>query len=48
MAAMNEFQAEMVREGQYLIADEYSVEFVNPAIENARITKSGTIVKKTT
>jgi flagellar biosynthesis regulator FlbT len=48
MAAMNEFQAEMVREGQYLIADEYSVEFVNPAIENARITKSGTVVKKNT
>ena len=48
MAAMNEFQAEMVKEGQYQIADEYSVEFVNPAIENARITKSGTIVKKNT
>lgn len=48
MAAMNEFQAEMVREGQYQIADEYSVEFVNSAIENARITKSGTIVKKNT
>jgi hypothetical protein len=45
MAAMNEFQAEMVRAGEYQIADEYSVEFVNPAIENARITKSGTIVK---
>jgi hypothetical protein len=48
MAAMNEYQAQMVREGQYQIADEYSVEFVNPAIENARITKSGTIVKKNT
>ena len=48
MAAMNEFQAEMVRAGEYQIADEYSVEFVNPAIENARITKSGTIVKKNT
>jgi len=48
MAAMNEYQAQMVREGQYLIADEYSVEFVNPTIENARITKSGTLVKKNT
>ena len=48
MAAMNEFQAEMVRAGEYQIADEYSVEFVNPAIENARIIKSGTIVKKNT
>jgi len=48
MAAMNEYQAQMVREGQYQIADEYSVEFVNSAIENARITKSGTIVKKNT
>lgn len=48
MAAMNEYQAQMVREGQYQIADEYSVEFVNSAIENARITKSGNIVKKNT
>jgi hypothetical protein len=47
MAAMNEFQAEMVREGQYLIADEYNVEFVNPAIENARITKTGLVFKNT-
>jgi hypothetical protein len=45
MAAMNEYQAQMVRAGEYEIADEYSVEFVNPAIENARITKSGNIVK---
>lgn len=47
MAAMNEFQAEMVREGQYLIADEYNIEFVNPAIENARITKTGLVFKNT-
>lgn len=47
MAAMNEFQAQMVREGQYLIADEYSVEFVNPAIENAKIVKTGLVKKNT-
>jgi hypothetical protein len=47
MAAMNEYQAQMVREGQYQIADEYSVEFVNPAIENARITKTGLVFKNT-
>jgi hypothetical protein len=47
MAAMNEYQQQKVREGEYLIADEYSVEFVNPAIENAKITKTG-LVKKTT
>jgi len=47
MAAMNEYQAQMVREGQYEIADEYSVEFVNPAIENARITKTGLVKKNT-
>jgi len=44
---MNEYQAQMVREGQYEIADEYSVEFVNPAIENARITKTGLVKKNT-
>jgi len=47
MAAMNEYQAQMVREGQYQIADEYSVEFVNSAIENARITKTGLVFKNT-
>jgi hypothetical protein len=47
MAAMNEYQQQMVREGQYQIADEYSVEFVNSAIENARITKTGLVFKNT-
>jgi hypothetical protein len=47
MAAMNEYQAEMVRAGEYEIADEYSVEFVNPAIENARITQTGLVFKNT-
>jgi flagellar biosynthesis regulator FlbT len=47
MAAMNEYQAQMVRAGEYEIADEYSVEFVNPAIENARITKTGLVFKNT-
>jgi hypothetical protein len=48
MAAMNAFQQQLVQDGQYEIADEYSIEFITSSLENARVTIPGVTDKKST
>jgi hypothetical protein len=39
VAAMNEYQQQLVRDGIYTYPDTYSIEFVNPSLEQALIKK---------
>jgi hypothetical protein len=48
MAAMNEYQSQLVKDGIYDIADVYSIEFVNESLANAKTTKKGPTNKKST
>jgi hypothetical protein len=48
VAALNDYQQELVRQQKYNIANEYVVEFANESIANARVIKSGSTVKKST
>ena len=48
MAALNDYQQQLVTDGTYTYPDEYSVEFITPALEKARIVKAGTTVKNKT
>jgi hypothetical protein len=48
MAAMNEYQAQLVKDGIYDIADVYNIEFVNESLANAKTTKRGPTNKKST
>ena len=41
MTALNQFQQDLVKQGEYEIADEFYIEFVNPSIANAVIRKQG-------
>jgi hypothetical protein len=44
-AAMNEYQAQLVRDGIYTYPDTYSIEFVNPSLEQALIKNKGSTDK---
>lgn len=48
MAAMNDFQQQLKEQGDINVPDIYEVEFLNDSLANARITKKGTTVKKST
>jgi hypothetical protein len=48
MAAMNDFQQQLVRDGVYTFADDYQIEFVGSAIQAAKVKKAGNIVKSST
>jgi len=41
MESLNAYQANLVKQGNYAIADQYNVEFVSSAIENAKIKRVG-------
>jgi hypothetical protein len=45
VAAMNEYQAQLVRDGIYTYPDTYSIEFVNPSLEQALIKNKGSTDK---
>ena len=45
VAAMNEYQAQLVRDGIYTYPDTYSIEFINPSIEQALIKNKGSTDK---
>lgn len=45
MAALNEYQQQLVRQGIYTYPDTYSVEFVNASLENAKIKNKGSTDK---
>jgi hypothetical protein len=42
MAALTQYQQELVAKGTFTYADTYEIEFINPAIENALIRRAGT------
>jgi hypothetical protein len=46
MAALNRYQQELVKNGTYSIADQYSIEFASPILANARIKSPGNTDKK--
>jgi hypothetical protein len=48
MAAMNEYQNQLVKDGVYDIPDVYSIEFVNESLANAKTKKKGPTNKKAT
>lgn len=48
MAALNEYQAELVRLGIYDYPDEYSIEFADPILRDAKVTKPGSTDKSST
>jgi hypothetical protein len=43
--AMNEYQRQLVRDGRYTYPDTYSIEFVNPSLEQALIKNKGSTDK---
>jgi len=45
VAAMNEYQQQLVRDGIYTYPDTYSIEFVNPSLEQALIKNKGSTDK---
>jgi hypothetical protein len=45
VSALNEYQAQLVRDGIYTYPDHYSIEFVNPSIEQALIKNKGSTDK---
>jgi hypothetical protein len=45
VAAMNEYQAQLVKNGTYTYPDTYSIEFVNPSLEQALIKNKGSTDK---
>ena len=45
MAALNEYQRQLVRDGIYTYPDTYSIEFINPSIEQALIKNKGSTDK---
>jgi hypothetical protein len=45
VAAMNEYQLQLVRDGIYTYPDTYSIEFVNPSLEDAKIKNKGSTDK---
>jgi len=45
--ALNQYQKDLVQRGTYSVADEYSIEFVNPSIEQAKIKRAGGDIKNT-
>lgn len=45
MAALNEYQQQLYRDGIYSIPDQYNIEFVNASIESAKIKRAGTTDK---